>query len=437
VSPVLQPGGGGGGAGSPGPPGADGRSAYQVAVENGFVGSEAEWLESLEGDQGPPGADGKDGAPGDPGAPGAPGAPGKDGADGAPGKDGADGAPGADGKDGAPGKDGKDGAGATGACCLGFLKTACDGSGNATTGRDKKEVGYFAGGRYVFYSEYWGSGSYSDRYWRTWLDPDSAAAAFVLDLRNELVGETLCAYPRRTDDEIAMVYVGPIRARIDDVEIETTDNGLLQVTFKVHDETSADKWTKPEAHDHGTLPFSDVDHSESRYIGTSWADYEKYNPENLEWFIERQSDPLTRADALGAYNLFLRHPNQLYNPPSGKATFSWPNTYYGNTLMTWTCKVGGSSGTYGNFALAVNSYATGTTLYCPANSVFDFRWTSSNAKTEFTAGSIKVNGSTVSRNADLLTSLRGAKSFEDFKQALIAKLEELEALEELEEPKGE
>ena len=35
--------------GEPGADGADGKSAYQVAVDNGFEGSEAEWLESLKG----------------------------------------------------------------------------------------------------------------------------------------------------------------------------------------------------------------------------------------------------------------------------------------------------------------------------------------------------------------------------------------------------
>ena len=30
--------------------GAPGKSAYEIAVENGFVGSEKEWLESLEAD---------------------------------------------------------------------------------------------------------------------------------------------------------------------------------------------------------------------------------------------------------------------------------------------------------------------------------------------------------------------------------------------------
>lgn len=68
--------------------GKDGHSAYEIAIENGFVGTAAEWLESLKGRDG---IDGKDGLPG------------KDGADGLPGKDGTNG------KDGLPGKDGRDG----------------------------------------------------------------------------------------------------------------------------------------------------------------------------------------------------------------------------------------------------------------------------------------------------------------------------------------
>jgi hypothetical protein len=45
-------GGGGGSVGPPGQPGADGKSAYQIALDNGFVGSEEAWLESLVGPQG-------------------------------------------------------------------------------------------------------------------------------------------------------------------------------------------------------------------------------------------------------------------------------------------------------------------------------------------------------------------------------------------------
>ena len=51
------------------------KSAYQIAVENGFEGTETEWLESLKGEKG---ADGKDGIDG------------KNGIDGLNGKDGTD-----------------------------------------------------------------------------------------------------------------------------------------------------------------------------------------------------------------------------------------------------------------------------------------------------------------------------------------------------------
>lgn len=69
--------------------GKDGKSAYEIAVENGFVGTEIEWLESLKG------LDGKDGING------------KDGVDGAPGQDGIDGQNGTDGQNGVNGSDGK------------------------------------------------------------------------------------------------------------------------------------------------------------------------------------------------------------------------------------------------------------------------------------------------------------------------------------------
>jgi hypothetical protein len=44
--------------GPPGSPGAEGPSAYEVAVENGFVGTEEEWLASLVGPPGEPGLSG-------------------------------------------------------------------------------------------------------------------------------------------------------------------------------------------------------------------------------------------------------------------------------------------------------------------------------------------------------------------------------------------
>ena len=65
-----------GNPGTNGTNGTDGDSAYQVAVNNGFVGTEQQWLESLVGETGAQGA---------PGLPGTNGTDGVDGADGAPG----------------------------------------------------------------------------------------------------------------------------------------------------------------------------------------------------------------------------------------------------------------------------------------------------------------------------------------------------------------
>lgn len=65
--------------GEDGKDGVDGKSAFAIAVANGYIGSETEWLKDLQG------ADGKDGA------------------------NGADGRDGADGKDGTDGKNGEDG----------------------------------------------------------------------------------------------------------------------------------------------------------------------------------------------------------------------------------------------------------------------------------------------------------------------------------------
>ena len=108
--------------------GNDGKSAYEIAVEHGFEGDEEEWLASLQGEDGKPGRDGYDGVDGKDGVDGEDGVDGKDGEDGLSayeiacdygfegteeewldslhGKDGVDGV---DGKDGSDGYDGKDG----------------------------------------------------------------------------------------------------------------------------------------------------------------------------------------------------------------------------------------------------------------------------------------------------------------------------------------
>jgi hypothetical protein len=53
--------------GDPGPQGDEGLSAYAVAVANGFVGTEAQWLASLVGQQGPKGDTGDQGPQGEQG----------------------------------------------------------------------------------------------------------------------------------------------------------------------------------------------------------------------------------------------------------------------------------------------------------------------------------------------------------------------------------
>jgi hypothetical protein len=72
-----------GAAGIDGTNGADGASAYQLAVTNGFTGTEAAWLTAIEGVPGADGVDGIDGAVGPTGLTGADGIDGTNGSDGA------------------------------------------------------------------------------------------------------------------------------------------------------------------------------------------------------------------------------------------------------------------------------------------------------------------------------------------------------------------
>src|SRR5690606_36379757 len=74
--------------GIPGPRGPQGKSAYELAVEAGFSGSEADWLASLKGEQGeagPAGPDGPQGPQGAQGPEGPQGPQGEQGPQGAPG----------------------------------------------------------------------------------------------------------------------------------------------------------------------------------------------------------------------------------------------------------------------------------------------------------------------------------------------------------------
>lgn len=89
--------------------GVPGDSAYEIAVDNGFVGTEAEWLESLVGPQGLQGIQGPQGNQGIQGLQGIQGVKGDDGDQGPQGTQGIQGIQGVPGDDGAPGTDGIDG----------------------------------------------------------------------------------------------------------------------------------------------------------------------------------------------------------------------------------------------------------------------------------------------------------------------------------------
>lgn len=92
-----------------GPVGPEGKSAFAIAVENGFVGTETEWLATLEGPQGPQGLPGIQGEPGPPGIKGDPGERGLQGIQGVPGPTGATGPKGDTGLPGATGATGAQG----------------------------------------------------------------------------------------------------------------------------------------------------------------------------------------------------------------------------------------------------------------------------------------------------------------------------------------
>ena len=74
--------------GDKGDKGADGKSAYQIAVDNGYVGNESAWVASLKGDKGDTGAQGPKGIQGERGPKGDKGDPGLQGPKGDQGNDG-------------------------------------------------------------------------------------------------------------------------------------------------------------------------------------------------------------------------------------------------------------------------------------------------------------------------------------------------------------
>lgn len=106
--PAQAPGGGTAGGGGGGT-GAAGKSAYEIAVDNGFSGSVTQWLASLVGPRGATGATGPAGATGATGPAGATGATGAQGPKGDTGATGAQGPAGPTGATGAQGPKGDQG----------------------------------------------------------------------------------------------------------------------------------------------------------------------------------------------------------------------------------------------------------------------------------------------------------------------------------------
>ena len=130
-----------GAQGVAGPIGANGLSAYQVAVSNGFNGTQTQWLASLVGAQGPQGIAGPQGPIGLTGATGAQGPIGLTGATGATGPQGPIGLTGATGQQGPQGNAGTNGInGADGKNTL--VNTITEPAGaNCANGGTKIEVG--------------------------------------------------------------------------------------------------------------------------------------------------------------------------------------------------------------------------------------------------------------------------------------------------------
>lgn len=100
---------GGSSGGGTGPAGEDGKSAYEIAVDNGFVGTEQQWLDSLVGPQGEQGPQGIQGVQGVQGVKGDTGDAGPQGIQGVQGDTGPQGIQGIQGETGATGATGPQG----------------------------------------------------------------------------------------------------------------------------------------------------------------------------------------------------------------------------------------------------------------------------------------------------------------------------------------
>ena len=419
VYPPLT--GGGGGSDAPGPPGPPGKSAYAVAKDNGFVGSEAEWLESLEGG---PGADGKDGVDG------LPGADGKDGVDGLPGADGKDGLPGADGKDGLPGADGKDGAdGADGKSAYEIAKAnGFDGTEaewlKSLEGEDGAPGKDGAGGaspRFKVTLPY-SDGELGD--YNTKSFDMRVSGATATGAHHTVTGINI----RCDKDDPFHDVANSLYNKMDGEKLKWSDAIGRSTHYMIRSGTKTDEGTYTKF---GFTVVYDPPPEGDWGTNTSWVwdDYE--SPFTID--VPLLSDPINREELENHDNGVASTGITFTNSPTpiiwdgyatkGDKIMSFNSSYSGQTKVYFRH----NPGTYGLF-----TWDFGETTSAAMSWIFG----SAGESLKVDKYGIKVNGNSVSRNVDILESVRGAKSFEDFKQALIAKLEERIAQEER-EPEAE
>ena len=382
MSPVVSPPEGGGGEGTPGPAGPRGPAG-------------ADGKDGLNGLDGATGATGADGADGAPGADGVDGAPGKDGADGAPGKDGAPGAPGADGADGADGKDGAPGK-------------------NGLPGKDGADGSVGVPARFLSEFAYKDSQFEYPKSFDMRKSNGSTASGPHFDVT------TINLRIARDDPfwEVAdALYSKSANCPLlwSDKDGRTT-HYLVRSAEKTEypdEETLYDKFAFTVVHD----PPPEGDWGTT----TSWQWGSFSTPFEVEiWF---PNDVITRELLAADHDDFAMHGFEFTD---SNANITFGGTHHlGDDFLK--LRSSWNSGAYvylrnhrnTNGCLAFDFAGSGS-------STFAFHWDQTGDVVKIDRYGLKVNGSGVSRNVDLLGAVRGAKSFEDFKQALVDKLEERE-----------
>ena len=459
--------GGGGGSGGPGPPGPAGKSAYEVAKDAGFTGTEAEWLESLQGEPGDPGADST--------------VPGPDGPDGKSayevyvGTVDPDDTPMSEGEwlaslKGDPGEDGDDAA----------VDPAAD---YAWTGKN-------SWARVENHADEW------IVYGPSKAEPSNTDAKLLYVHRNSLGGGgDAVNYTGKTDGGNNIIN----RTALDEAlanldlggggggvpprfisEFAYKDNAIgYPKSFDARGSGSAatgphatvDEFNLRIARDDPFWEVCDALYSKSANCSFRWRDgvgrttnylvrsvrktpyeggtpYDKYNftvvydpPPEGDWGtttswtwdsfdtpfsieIEFPDDVITRELLAADHDWFAKHGFE-FTDRNAKITFGGTH-YKGDDFLkmreTW------------NSASYVYLRNHPTTNGClsfdfagSGSSTFAFHWDQTGDVVKIDRYGLKVNNSSVSRNVDILESVRGAKSFDDFKQALIARLEAREA----------